>query len=370
MPIEIVAIGNEVLRGMVVNTNSAYLGRRLDEEGWKTERQTTLPDDRSALTIGLKECLDRSSVVIATGGIGPTLDDITAECATSLFTTAPTLLPNPVGAASGLYFRDVHRSLFLLPGVPSEMEAMFEEAVIPILKQLIPVKVTDYRSKLHFALLKEDDVDPWLRQLQEESSIEAGIYPGYGNLTVVLRGEHRENVEKAESLLKRQFQSHFYESTSGTLEEAIQNWMVEHQKTMACTESCTGGTLAAHLTAIPGSSNYFLGSLVTYSNRLKEQLLHVSNQTLETKGAVSLETVKEMWEGVIQATGADFGVAISGIAGPSGGTASKPVGTVHYALGFKSMNPDIGTLHFKGGRSVVILRTTKMILGLIWKKLR
>lgn len=369
MSIEIVAVGNEILRGIVVNTNSAYLGRRLDEEGWIVARQITLPDDPPALTRELKESLDRSPIVIATGGIGPTLDDVTADCAKPLFSTAPNRLPNLVGSAPGLYFQEGSRSLFLLPGIPAEMEAMFENVVVPHLKQIYPIKEASYHSKLHFSSLREDDVDPLLRQFQEELSIQAGIYPAYGRLTVILRGKDRAAVQKAEMALKKQFQSHLYESSSGTIEEAIQNWMIDRKKTLACAESCTGGSLAAHLTAIPGSSGYFLGSLVTYSNRLKEQLLHVSPQTLKTKGAVSVEAVKEMWEGLIEATEADFGVAISGIAGPLGATANKPVGTVHYALGFKNTAPDIGTLHFKGGRSIVILRATQMILSLIWNKL-
>ncbi len=362
MSIEIAAIGNEVLRGMVVNTNGAYLGRRLDEEGWTVFRQITLPDERAALTEGLDEALIRSSIVIATGGIGPTLDDITHECASTLFSSPGIPLKNPIGTAEGYYFKEEKKLLFLLPGVPQEMEAMFEQEVLP----LLPLQKKEHRLKLHFSMLRENEVDPFLREMK----VEAGIYPSYGSLTVVLRGSDLREIEKGKEKLKKEFSSYYYESPSGTLEEAIQEWMIKNNKTLACAESCTGGFLSSQLTAIPGASNYFLGSIVSYSNSLKNKLLHVSSETLNSKGAVSSETVHEMWKGVLQATGADFGVAVSGIAGPSGGTSEKPVGTVFYAIGFKGKTPEVGTFHFKGPRHLVILRTARRLLALIWKQLR
>lgn len=362
MSIEIVAVGNEVLRGMVVNTNGAYLGRRLDEEGWCVARQTTLPDDRLLLTAGLEEALQRSSIVIATGGIGPTLDDITPECAARLFTSPGTSLKNGVGSAAGYHFKEGNRQLFLLPGVPQEMESMFEQEVLP----LLPAQTKGHRLSLHFSRLRENEVDPFLRAMQ----VEAGIYPSYGGLTVVLRGNSLAELEKEKEKLKQEFYAHYYESPSGKIEEAIQLWMIKNHKTMACAESCTGGLISSALTAIPGASAYFMGSLVTYSNYLKEKLLNVSPMTLKAKGAVSSETVHEMWKGVLQVTGADFAVAVSGVAGPAGGTEEKPVGTVFYAAGFKGDVPEAGSMHFKGARSVVLLRTTRYLLALIWNQFK
>jgi nicotinamide-nucleotide amidase len=362
MSIEIVAVGNEVLRGMVVNTNGAYLAQRLDAEGWVISRQTTLPDDASTLTAGLREALDRCSFVIATGGVGPTLDDITPGCAATLFSTAAVPLKNSIGSASGFHFHEKKRHLFLLPGVPQEMEVMFEQEVLPHL----PPQEKGHHLTLHFSMLRENDVDPFLREMK----CEAGIYPSWGSLTVVLRGHDLEELEKGKELLKKQFHTHYYESPSGKIEEAIQQWMVQHKKTMVCAESCTGGTLSSNLTAIPGASAYFLGSLITYSNHMKEKLLHVSSKTLQISGAVSGETVHEMWKGVLQASGADFAVAVSGIAGPSGGTPEKPVGTVYYALGFKGKYAEVGTFHYKGPRHLIILRTTRRLLALIWNHLQ
>lgn len=361
MSIEIVAVGNEVLRGMVVNTNGAYLGRRLDEAGWIVSRQTTLPDDRELLPQGLREALDRSQIVITTGGVGPTLDDITTECAAKLFSVPGLPLKNRIGSAAGVYFKEGNRHLFLLPGVPSEMEVMFEEEVFP----LLPPQKKGHRVTLHFSMLRENEVDPYLRELQ----LEAGIYPSYGSLTVVLKGYDLAALQSGREKLKKQFLPYYYESPSGKIEEAIQEWMIKHQKTLAVAESCTGGMIASSITQIPDSSKYFLGSLVTYSNSMKEKLLNVSPKTLQEYGAVSTQTVEEMWRGVLKASGADFGVAVSGIAGPSGGTAEKPVGTVFYAVGFKGSKPEIGQLHFNGERSLVLHRTTRRLLALIWTEI-
>jgi len=366
MSIEIVSIGNEVLRGMIVNTNAAFLGRRLTEEGWEITSQTTLPDEKPVLTTGLNEALIRSPVVIATGGLGPTVDDNTLICAKELFSKPPHEMPNSIGTAPGYFFSENKRFLFLLPGVPPEMEQMFEDAVLPYLKKHMPPKRL-YREKIHFYLLKEDDVDPLLRDLKKEYKLEVGIYPSYSGLSVVISGPKKEHVVEAKKTLEKAFKASLLHASK--LEEAIQHWMVKHGQTLALAESCTGGFMASQLTAIPGSSAYFLGSIVTYANSLKEGLLGVSAETLKKYGAVSQEAVHEMWTGLMKQTKADFGIAVSGIAGPSGGTREKPVGTVFYAIGKRGQMPEINTLHVKGSRQTVILRTTQKLLGFLLKKI-
>jgi nicotinamide-nucleotide amidase len=366
MSIEVVSIGNEVLRGIIVNTNAAFLSRRLTEEGWEIACQTTLPDENALLIPGLNEALIRNSVVIATGGLGATLDDNTLVCAKELFSKSPHELPNSVGAAPGYLFSENKKLLFLLPGVPSEMEQMFEEAVVPYLKKHMPGVVL-HREELHFYLLKEDDVDPLLRDLQKEHKLDIGIYPSYNGLSVVLRGRNKEHVIHAKKTIAEAFKASLLPAAK--LEEAIHDWMVKHHQTLALAESCTGGFMASQLTNIPGASEYFLGSIVTYANSLKEGLLGVSSETLQKHGAVSREVVHEMWMGLMKKTGADYGIAVSGIAGPQGGTPDKPVGTVFYALGKKGQTPEINTLHVKGNRQTVILRTTKKLFGFLLKKI-
>jgi nicotinamide-nucleotide amidase len=367
MSIEIVAVGNEVLRGMVVNTNAAYLSRRLTEEGWTVACQMTLPDDIPLLTQGLNEALSRHSIVIATGGIGPTLDDNTAGCAQKLFKKPPEQIPNHVGSAHGLLFSENKRTLILLPGIPQEVEPMFEESVLPYLRKHLPVSRQLHREEVHFYLMRENEVDPLLRQLQEKYQLDVGIYPSYSALTVVLRGLKKEDVAAAKAELAKKFKASLLPAAK--LEEAIHRWMIKHRKTLAFAESCTGGFMSAQITAQAGASDYFLGSLVTYSNESKEKLLGVKPATIKKHGSVSKETVQEMWAGLMHKTGADIGVAVSGIAGPSGGTPGKPVGTIWYALGKKGEKPEVETFHVKGTRQTVILRAAKRLFALLLKKI-
>lgn len=367
MSIEIIAIGNEVLRGIIVNTNAAFLSRRLTEEGWDISCHTTLPDEMDLLTQGLKEALKRSSVMIATGGLGPTLDDNTLKCAQELFSKPPHPLKNTIGTAPGYFFSENKKFLFLLPGVPQEMEQMFEESVLSHLKKHLPATLLN-REALFFNLLRENDIDPLLRKLQAKYSLDVGIYPSYSGVSVILRGPKKEYVIAAKEAIVEAFKSSLLPASKS--EEAIQDWMVKHCKTLALAESCTGGFMASQLTELPGASAYFLGSIVAYSNQLKEDLLGVAPATIKKHGAVSRETVHEMWEGLLKKTNADYGIAVSGIAGPTGGTPEKPVGTVFYALGKKGEKPQIDTLHFKGNRQTVILRTTKWLFGLLFRYIR
>ena len=368
MSIEIVAVGNEVLRGQVINTNAAFLSRRLTEEGWNVACQTTLPDQISLLTLGLEEALSRSSVVIATGGLGPTLDDNTAGCAQEHFTHPPKPIANSVGSAPGLLFEEGKKVLILLPGIPQEMEPMFEEGVLPYLKKHLPVSQQMHRESLYFFLLRENDVDPLLRKLQEKYHLDIGIYPSYSALSVVLRGMNKNEVIAAKAEIAEAFKASLLPAAK--LEESLSHWMTKHHQTLALAESCTGGFMASQITMLAGASEYFLGSIVAYSNHLKEKLLNVSPATLKKHGAVSPETVEEMWKGLLEKTGADYGIAVSGVAGPTGGSAEKPVGTVFYALGKRGEKPEIGTLHLKGTRQTVILRTSQRLLALLIKELQ
>lgn len=363
MSIEIIAVGNEVLSGMTINRNAAYLGKRLTEEGWTISRHTVLPDERDLLIKGFQEALKRFSLVISTGGLGPTMDDITNSCAATLFEEAPQTIPNSVGSALGLIYRSAKSTLILLPGVPQEMEPMFEESVLSYLQKMCPPKEKLLQETLHLALLKELEVDPFLRELK---GVDCGIYPAYGTLTVRLTSKEKSALQAAVESLKKKFGAYLFPTEK--IEEAIHEWFLSNQMTLALAESCTGGLIAAHLTAIPDASKYFLGSLVAYSNALKKNVLGVSANTLKTKGAVSREAATEMLQGVFKVTGADYGIAVTGIAGPSGGSAEKPVGTIWYALGQNGKPSEIGTFLAKGNRQTIILQTTNKLLGLLYQK--
>ncbi|MGE3533788.1 MAG: nicotinamide-nucleotide amidohydrolase family protein [Parachlamydiales bacterium] len=400
MQIELVAIGDELLRGTTINTNGAFLSRHLSEKGYRISRHTTLSDDPIVLKEGLLEVLKRSSIVITTGGLGATCDDRTREILARLFgsefhfnesvaadlkkrfgeqltsledqATIPAKakpILNRVGTAPGLIFTEDQKTWIILPGVPQEMQEMFLNDALPYLLKMHPSGIQKKSVQLHFSLLYEGLVDPALRMLQEQyPQVDVGIYPGYGSLMVSLLSSQQQQLEQFQSGLEKKFGSYLFQSPNGKIEEAIHAWFVQNKKTLALAESCTGGLMAAHLTALSGASDYFLGSFVTYSNALKTKILDVPESTLQQTGAVSKETVAAMLEGVFKQSGADFGIAISGIAGPTGGSLQKPVGTMWAAIGERGKTPDIGTFIAKGNRQTRILSTTNNLLGALYRK--
>ena len=400
MIIELISIGDELLKGRIVNTNAAFLSRQLQSAGYPVFRQSTLPDERETLFKGLQEAIQRADLILATGGLGPTLDDLTRGVAAEIFhsdfhfdpavaddikrhfgnrvtsledqATVPTkakTLKNEIGTAPGLIFSEGGKTLVLMPGVPKEMEPMFLEQVLPWMQKQWPIKHKKESIQLFFCLVNESLLDPHLRILTGRyPSVEAGIYPTHGTLSVVLRSENRKELEAFEKELTLPFSSYRYFSPSGKVEEAVHDWFVKHKKTLAFAESCTGGMLAMQVTSIPGASDYFLGSFVVYSNPMKQEVLAVSKSTLDTQGAVSEATVKEMLEGVFKKSHADFAIAVSGIAGPAGGTPQKPVGTVCAAVGQRGKASDVGTFKAFGNRQTITLLTSQWLLGALWRK--
>jgi len=399
MRIEIVSIGDELLSGRIINSNAAWLCSILRELSFKVARQTTLPDETAALKSGLKEVLARSDLVITTGGLGPTCDDLTREVAADLFHSdfydnpellielqkrygkavasledqarvpkKAIILENLVGTAPGLLFSEGGKTLVLLPGVPAEMRAIVTAAVIPYLKKYFPIKTERLTQELRFSLLTESQIDPFLRKYQKQfPELAIGIYPAYGTVSVSLSSESKVAIKAAAEELKTTFSDYFYEAPS--VEEALHIALIQKKLTLATAESCTGGEIAAMLTKIPGASNYFLGSIVAYSNALKEKVLQVSPTTLEKHGSVSKETVTEMLLGLFAATDANWGIAVSGILGPSGGTPEKPVGTVWAAIGKRGERPDVAKIPVFGSRAVMIESASRKVLAHLLRKL-
>jgi nicotinamide-nucleotide amidase len=401
MHIEIIAIASEVLSGRVVNTNASFISQTLLESGFDVSGHTVLPDDPMLLKKGLTQALKRSELIIVTGGLGPTCDDITRSILAELFDSKIEHHPevfadlsqrfghrnvsienqaqvpkkaqpilNTIGTAPGLIFTSDNKCLIALPGVPIEMKKMLLNDVIPYLKQAHSGLVKRPTKTLNICILSESAIDPLVRELSAlYPSVSAGIYPAAGVIRLVLSSSLEAELTAFSAAFSEKFETYIFPAESGKIEEAIHNWMIEHQKTLAFAESCTGGLLSAHITALAGASNYFLGSLVVYSNDLKIKILGVSEQTLSTHGAVSRETVSEMIAGVFRLTNADYAIVVSGIAGPEGGSADKPVGTVWAAIGHRGDTPDIALLFAKGNREAIILSTTNRLLGYLWRKL-
>ena len=367
MDLELISIGSEVLAGHTVNTNAAFLSRNLVHLGYRISRHTVLPDQVEIIVQGFREALQRVSLVIVTGGLGPTIDDLTGQAAAQVFPKQMSLI-NKLGTAAGVFCHEKNRGLVLLPGVPREMECMFLQEALPLIKMHFPVHDPLYRKIGSFCLLREIEVNPFLLEMQKnEPSVEIGIYPSQGTLLVEFSGRDMGALERMAQELQKRFPTFYFEAPS--LVQAVHQECIRRKKTLALAESCTGGAMAAKITAIPDASLYFLGSLVVYSNPWKEHFLQVSHSTLAEAGAVSRQTVDEMVQGLFHETKADFAIAVSGIAGPSGGNAKKPVGTICIAIGERGQKTDIGVLHAPQDRASAIEWTVQTSLGALWRRL-
>ncbi len=396
---EVISIGDELLSGAIVNRNAAFISKKLQELGIDVVRQVSLPDNPELLREGLEESLACVPLVIATGGLGPTLDDNTRKVAADLFhsplefnphlaeemrkrfgnlesledqATIPVraeILPNYLGTASGLILLGPQSTLILLPGVPLEMEALVENAVIPYLRRCFTLDPPLTSCSLHFFNAYESQFDTLLREIQGlYSSLQIGIYPKNGLVTIHLKGDDLE-VEKAASAIRAEFGEREFEAEDGKIETALHRQLIAHKFTLSAAESCTGGAFSSRLTAIPDASCYFLGGVVAYSNALKEQLLGVDPQLLLEKGAVSAEVAIAMAEGIQKLSGSDCAVAMTGIAGPGGGSSEKPVGTVYIAIKKKGAPAQAFQIRCLGSRIMIIDCAASFALGALYRNI-
>lgn len=399
MKIEILSIGDELLKGATVNTNATFISKELFQAGYGVARQTVLADDAAELRCGLNELLTRNDVVISTGGLGPTLDDITRKVVADYYgvdfrydaavaedlkkrygeqaisvadqasvPSSAKIMPNRLGTAPGLIFDQGPCTLFLLPGVPVEMEALMREGVLPYLREHLSHSQRKVVRSCYFFGLSEAVIDPAVRMIARDlPSLEIGIYPSFGTVAVHFslpdKPENLPALEAAQQKLLAQFGEHAYNSPSGKLEEAVHNLLIAKGFTLATAESCTGGNIASRLTQLPNASRYYAGSIICYSNQMKIDLLDVSPSTLQKHGAVSEEVVKEMALGLLNKCHTDFGVAITGIAGPDGGSAVKPVGMMWGAVIHKGMPPLAWSFHRRGNRKMIIEGASNAILA-------
>ena len=364
---EIITIGTEMLLGALVDTNTAWLSTNLAELGVGIYRHTTVGDNPARIIGAMREAATRSDLVITTGGLGPTSDDLTNECLArlsgremveygearrhvdemfdrfgrkptpsnykqALFPDGTTLIPNPAGTAMGALL-EVDGTLFAtLPGVPQEMKGMFSETLAPLVRERSDGSIVT--RTLWFSGMGESALAEKVQDLLDAEDPTVAPLAGQGKvrLRITSRAATPEKAEKkiepvAEEILSRLGEYHFGEDDE-TLESAVGRLLKERGSTLALAESCTGGLLAKRLTDSPGSSAYFEEGLVTYSNDAKERLLGVKHETLMEHGAVSEAVAGEMAKGVRKTAGADYGLSVTGVAGPDGGTEEKPVGLV------------------------------------------
>lgn len=374
---EIITIGDELLIGQVTDTNSAWMGRELNKAGIEVIRVVSVRDRANEIIEAVDAAMDRADIVLMTGGLGPTKDDITKQTLCAYFGTelvfseevfeniervlagripmnalnkSQAMVPkdclvinNRVGSASVSWFERNGKVLVSMPGVPQEMTTVMTEEVIPRLRRRFDTDVIVHKTftvKNYPESVLAEKLEPWEAALPESLKLAYLPKPGIIRLRLTGRGKDEEEIRSLMKIeatgLKKILGGDIFDEDDTPLEIIIGNLLNNKNLTVSTAESCTGGSIAARLTSIPGSSNYFQGGVVAYSNEVKEALLHVSPQTLEQHGAVSEETVIEMVKGAMKAMKTDCAVSTSGIAGPGGGTKEKPVGTVWIAAAYKN----------------------------------
>lgn len=377
MIVEIISIGDEILAGNILDTNKQYLSDACWQLGFKVEYHTSVRDDEKAIRDALLHAAERADAVICTGGLGPTSDDFTIDVAAKTFgaelvtdqasldylqklferkgrelkenNKKQALIPkggraleNTIGTAPGVSFEFKKTQFYFLPGVPREMIFIFKKSVLPDLLSKRPDQIYFKTKFLKTFGSTESDLDNKLRDLMHDrteiENARIGFRFHFPEIFIKISVWDADEKKAEQSLEKVVTQIYdrigefvYSENEDQTLEMILIEKLVAARKTVAVAESCTGGLIANRMTNISGSSEVFLGGIVSYSNELKEQVLHVDPKILKEHGAVSQECAEAMVRGVHQLTGADFCASVTGIAGPTGGTPDKPVGTVHIA---------------------------------------
>jgi nicotinamide-nucleotide amidase len=373
MRVEIINTGTELMLGGILNTHQQWLCRRLTDLGYIVARQTAVADRSGAILEAVRDALGRADLVITTGGLGPTSDDITRDLIAELvgkklvvdneviarmekyFASRNRRMPestkrqaqvpegsvvfqNDHGTAPGLAIEaGSKRWLVLLPGPPRELRPMFEEDVVRLLKREFPTKKFVCRTLNTTGLgesFVEEKIDGPLAPLIKEG-LELGYCARIGLVTVrfVAHGDGGEElVSRAEAIVKRILAQFVFSTGEQTMEDVIVALLTEQKRTVAVAESCTGGLICNRITNVPGASAVLMAGMVTYSNESKQQLVGVSADTLLKHGAVSEQVAREMAEGARKRSGTDYSIAVTGIAGPGGGSPEKPVGTVFIAV--------------------------------------
>lgn len=405
----IITIGDELLIGQVIDTNSAWMAQELNKAGIWLKRRVAVGDSWNDIWKALDEESAGADIILITGGLGPTADDITKPLLCKYFNTRlvvdedalknvrhifETLLKRPMiernlkqaevpesctviqnrrGTAPGMLFEKDGKILVSMPGVPHEMKGMMTDDVIPFLRKKFEMPFIAHRTALTAGVGESflaDHIQAFETGLP--ANIKLAYLPSYGMVRLRLTGIGSDpasiepEINNRFSRLKELIQEWMVTDEDISLQEALGRLLISRGQTIATAESCTGGYAAHLITSIAGSSAYFLGGLIPYQNNIKEKVLQVREHTLSTTGAVSEETVKEMVSGALRVFGSDYALATSGIMGPGGGTDAKPVGTVWIAAGNRQKT-ETRLLHFRFDRQRNIELTTANVLNLLRK---
>jgi nicotinamide-nucleotide amidase len=405
MKAEIIAVGSELLTPDRIDTNSLFLTEELNKLGIEVLRKTIVGDNRELLAEAFRDALHRVPVVIASGGLGPTEDDLTRETVADLLgrqlrrndevaraiearfrsfkrdmpavnlrqamvPEGADILQNPHGTAPGLWLEDHGRMIALLPGPPRELKPLFLEQVLPRLQSRIS-GIRMFKRELRVTGLGESHVEERIRPIYTRyNDVNTTILATPGEIQVHLRA-WTDNAAHAESILNEMVQcfelalgDRIFAHSATPLEQVVAEILTTNRATIAAAESCTGGLLAERLTRIPGSSSYFLGGAVCYSNELKTAWADVPAELIASKGAVSGEVAVALAHGIRRQVGTTLGVGITGIAGPGGGSEEKPVGTVYVALAYSDGVKE-RLVHLPGDREAIRFYASQIALDMV-----
>ena len=374
MRASIITIGDELLIGQTIDTNSAWMGAELSKSGFDVYRMISIHDRREDIINALAEAKGNADVVLITGGLGPTSDDITKQTLCEYFGTrlvtnsevlamiegmmshrkmqmndnnrrqaevpeACRVLTNAVGTAPGMWFEKDKTIYISMPGVPFEMKYIMTEHVLPELNKRFISQVIIHKNIMTYGTFEAklaELLEPFEKELPE--SIKLAYLPAWGIIKLRLTGTGdnqkavRNNIEEQVRKLYKAIPEFIYAEDEDSMEMVIGRLLRTGKKTLCTAESCTGGSIASMITSVPGSSEYYQGSVVAYANSVKTEILRVRKEIIDSNGAVSESVAKEMAEGARKLFHTDFSVAVTGIAGPDGGTTAKPVGTVWIAV--------------------------------------
>ena len=368
MKIGLVTIGAELLNGARTNTNAAWIGQNVISVGGAIDWHMTVNDEKNTIESALNEVPTSIDVVLCTGGLGPTHDDITSSVLYDYFGAKPEfdeqywqlltkkfaardqvipdinrnqamkpdigeVIPNPIGSARGLHLSNKSYHLFAMPGVPAEMKSMMTDTILPWIE-------SRSKSKIHVTVMRTTGImESVLYEkvqgiLDDYPQINVAFLPRFTGVDIRLTTSDKNTLNRLVDQISPVIQKYHFGGEGVELEDVVGRLLIKNRKTIATAESCTGGLIGDRLTNISGSSLYYKGGIVAYSNSVKEKTIGVKKETLDSAGSVSEETALEMARGIRNKLNADIGLSTTGIAGPKGGTKEKPVGLVYIAISY------------------------------------
>jgi len=404
MKAEIISIGDELLIGQIINTNSSWIATQLNLIGIMVNRVTAIGDSKQQILSSIDEAMHRSQIVLITGGLGPTSDDITKPALCEYFNTTlvfdakvfsqieiflkihggsmnelnrsqalvpqnATVIQNYFGTAPGLWFRKNDTNFISMPGVPFEMEAMMLNNIIPEIKNLFKLPVIYHKTILTTGIPESKlalNIKNWENFLPKDIKLAYLPSPGIVRLRLSGFGTSliKDRIEEEILKLKEILGDAIYGYDDDKLENEIGKLLTSINKTLSTAESCTGGNIARLITSVSGSSEYFLGGIIAYSNKIKIRNLGVDKEIIKEHGAISKDVVESMAKGAIKVLNSDYAIAVTGIAGPTGGTKEKPIGTTWIAV---ASNDNIisGKFSFGDNRERNIIRASIAALNML-----